>query len=415
MAQEIVRQHADQETWVIDGNHISDPRQQALEWLRAVDAFHSENLRSVQVLFAPSMAAHLEDITSWDTSLIARGGHCWAGAAEPTPSKIWHAARMRAFEFVALQVPYNVSKPNTMTTPAPAVHIDPARIIDEVDPRIYSGFTEHMGRCIYGGLYDPDNQHGLVDPMTGFRTDVIDALRELNIPLVHDGIGPKELRPRRPELAWLTEESNQFGTGNEVWGPWQGNYFPSPSTLAPSRSLPSVGQMESQDYAKKAYQWAKALKLLDPNIKLISCGGTSLDVFVSAPSPSTFYTGPTVPKFVQDLTKHTPDAAKLTKYVDVSAVLSRDGREIRVALLNRHEEESFVVPIWFAGGSGSAGVEEEVRVYEVWSENLRDGNTFGEERVRSVERVVRFEGSYEIKRHSFQGMVVMIVEEFGCG
>ncbi|KAG5719495.1 putative alpha-N-arabinofuranosidase C [Termitomyces sp. T112] len=578
------------------------------------------------------MAAHLEDITSWDTSLIARGGHCWAGAAEPTPSKIWHAARMRAFEFVALQVPYNVSKPNTMTTPAPAVHIDPARIIDEVDPRIYSGFTEHMGRCIYGGLYDPDNQHGLVDPMTGFRTDVIDALRELNIPLVHDGIGPKELRPRRPELAWLTEESNQFGTddfiqwcrtlgtepyiclnmgtgtledalawveycnssantywanlrrkngheeaynvkywslGNEVWGPWQGNYFPSPSTLAPSRSLPSVGQMESQDYAKKAYQWAKALKLLDPNIKLISCGetgfsdwdrvtlrklapvvdfhsvhlytvsegkhavnvmgpaaaekgleitralidlakiegglckeltvcfdewnvwdpvrapgekgaeehydlsdalavaawlnvfvrkadivkiaciaqsvnvispiitsptglfrqttyyplhlfanlmqGTSLDVFVSAPSPSTFYTGPTVPKFVQDLTKHTPDAAKLTKYVDVSAVLSRDGREIRVALLNRHEEESFVVPIWFAGGSGSAGVEEEVRVYEVWSENLRDGNTFGEERVRSVERVVRFEGSYEIKRHSFQGMVVMIVEEFGCG
>lgn len=36
-----------------------------------------------------------------------------------------------------------------------------------------------------------------------------------------------------------------------------------------------VGQMEAEDYAKKAYQWAKALRLLDPSIKLVSCGGTS--------------------------------------------------------------------------------------------------------------------------------------------
>lgn len=162
-----------------------------------------------------------------------------------------------------------------------------------------------------------------------FRSD----LRKLTYSHV-DGIGPRVDRPRRPELAWLSEESNQFGTGdyfpdryypvshshpdefiewcralgtepyiclnmgtgtledalgwleycngsgntyyanlrrknghdapygvkywslgNEVWGPWQ------------------VGQMESQDYAKKAFQWAKALRLLDPSIKLISCGG----------------------------------------------------------------------------------------------------------------------------------------------
>lgn len=64
------------------------------------------------------------------------------------------------------------------------IHIDPARIIDEVDPRIYSGFTEHMGRCIYGGLYDPNNEHGLAEKDTGFRTDVLEVLRELDIPLV---------------------------------------------------------------------------------------------------------------------------------------------------------------------------------------------------------------------------------------
>ncbi|KAJ7221794.1 glycoside hydrolase family 51 protein [Mycena haematopus] len=217
------------------------------------------------------------------------------------------------------------------TIMAPSIHIDPARHIAPVDPRIYSGFTEHMGRCIYGGLYDPGNEHGLADA-NGYRTDVLQALKDLNIPIVRypggnfvssyrwqDGVGPKELRPRRPELAWLTEESNQFGTdefiqwcrllgaepyiclnmgtgtledalawleycnssanthyanmrrknghlqpygvkywalGNEVWGPWQ------------------VGQMTAVDYSKKAYQWAKALCLLDPSIKLISCGET---------------------------------------------------------------------------------------------------------------------------------------------
>jgi alpha-N-arabinofuranosidase len=65
-----------------------------------------------------------------------------------------------------------------------AIHIDPARAIDKVDPRIYSGFTEHMGRCIYGGIYDPNNEHGLSDPSTGYRLDVLEALKDLRIPLV---------------------------------------------------------------------------------------------------------------------------------------------------------------------------------------------------------------------------------------
>ncbi|KAJ7688063.1 glycoside hydrolase superfamily [Mycena rosella] len=175
-----------------------------------------------------------------------------------------------------------------------------------------------MGRCIYSGIYDPEDEHGLADT-NGYRTDVLDALKDLKIPIVRypggnflsssrwqDGFGPKELRLRRLELAWLTEESNQFGTavhmpqhcmgtgkledalasleycnssanthyanmrrknghpepygvkywalGNEIWGPWQ------------------VGQMNAEDYGKQAFQWAKALRLLDPSIKLVSCG-----------------------------------------------------------------------------------------------------------------------------------------------
>lgn len=81
-----------------------------------------------------------------------------------------------------------------------------------------------MGRCIYGGLYDPDNEHGLVDG-NGFRTDVIDCFKELNVPIVRypggnfvasyrwqDGVGPRETRPSRPELAWDGIETNGFGT-----------------------------------------------------------------------------------------------------------------------------------------------------------------------------------------------------------
>lgn len=79
-----------------------------------------------------------------------------------------------------------------------------------------------MGRCIYGGLYDPGNS---LSDENGFRKDVIEAFQELNCPVVrypggnfvatyhwYEGIGPKENRPKRPELAWNGIETNEFGT-----------------------------------------------------------------------------------------------------------------------------------------------------------------------------------------------------------
>ncbi|PBP20111.1 glycoside hydrolase family 51 protein [Diplocarpon rosae] len=219
----------------------------------------------------------------------------------------------------------------------PSIRVDVNRRLSKIDPNIYGGFTEHMGRCIYGGIYDPGNP---LSDSHGFRVDVLTALRELEIPVIRypggnfvatyhwqDGVGPKENRPARPELAWLGTETNEFGTdefmnwldvlsegrekrvepyfalnfgtgtldealawveycngtrntyyanlrrkngheepynikywalGNEMWGPWQ------------------VGQMTSADYSKKAAQWGKALKLLDPSLILILCGETGL-------------------------------------------------------------------------------------------------------------------------------------------
>ncbi|KAK7515246.1 glycoside hydrolase superfamily [Phyllosticta citriasiana] len=222
---------------------------------------------------------------------------------------------------------YSKSSSSPSDAATAVISINPAHKLAKINPNIYGGFTEHMGRCIYGGLYDPGNA---LSDENGFRKDVIAAMQELNVPVVRypggnftatyhwlDGVGPREERRKRPELAWIGVETNEFGTdeflkwcevvgtapylclnfgtgtldealawieycnssrdtyyanlrrrngraepwnvkywalGNETWGPWQ------------------VEQATKEDYAKKAYQWAKAIKLLDPNVELVLCG-----------------------------------------------------------------------------------------------------------------------------------------------
>jgi len=93
--------------------------------------------------------------------------------------------------------------------------------IGEVDKRIYGSFIEHLGRAVYGGIYEPG--HPKADEL-GFRKDVIDLVKELRVPIVRypggnfvsgynweDGVGPKEKRKRKLELAWRTIETNQVG------------------------------------------------------------------------------------------------------------------------------------------------------------------------------------------------------------
>ncbi len=104
--------------------------------------------------------------------------------------------------------------------------VDPDFTVATVDPRLFGGFAEHMGRCVYGGIYDP--QHPLADEH-GFRRDVLELVRELDMPVMRypggnfvsgyrweDGIGPPEQRPRRLDLAWKSLETNQFGVNEFV-------------------------------------------------------------------------------------------------------------------------------------------------------------------------------------------------------
>ena len=106
--------------------------------------------------------------------------------------------------------------------------IDKDFVISKVDDRVYGSFIEHLGRAVYEGIYQPGHSSADED---GFRQDVIGLVKELNIPIIRypggnfvsnyfweDGVGPKELRKKRLDLAWRTLETNEFGL-NE-FGKW---------------------------------------------------------------------------------------------------------------------------------------------------------------------------------------------------
>ena len=68
-----------------------------------------------------------------------------------------------------------------MMTESARVKIDPAFAIGEIDPRLYGGFVEHMGRCVYTGIYEPEHASADAD---GFRGDVADLVRGLHMPVM---------------------------------------------------------------------------------------------------------------------------------------------------------------------------------------------------------------------------------------
>ena len=92
------------------------------------------------------------------------------------------------------------------------IAITTARSLGTIDRKLFGGFVEHLGHCVYGGLYEEGSP---LSDERGFRKDVLGLLRDLRLGVLRwpggnfvsnyhwqDGIGPKDARPRRPELAW---------------------------------------------------------------------------------------------------------------------------------------------------------------------------------------------------------------------
>ena len=104
--------------------------------------------------------------------------------------------------------------------------LDRSDVIGTTDPRLFGAFVEHLGRCVYGGLFEPGHPTATKE---GFRGDVLALVRELGPTIVRypggnfvsgydweDGVGPVEQRPKQLDLAWLTIEPNTFGTNEFI-------------------------------------------------------------------------------------------------------------------------------------------------------------------------------------------------------
>ena len=209
---------------------------------------------------------------------------------------------------------------------------DKDKTISVIDDRLYGSFIEHLGRAVYDGIYEPG--HPCADE-DGFRTDVIGLVKDLNVPVVRypggnfvsnyfweDGVGPKENRKKRLDLAWRTTEPNEVGIsefvkwakkadtsvmmavnlgtrgtadalnlleycnldtdsyyanlrrehgdekpfgfklwcmGNEMDGHWQ------------------VGHKTAYEYGRLAAETAKAMKMMDDSIECVACGSANID------------------------------------------------------------------------------------------------------------------------------------------
>ena len=213
--------------------------------------------------------------------------------------------------------------------PEASVLLDQKFAIGETDPRLFGAFVEHLGRCVYGGIYEPD--HPTADE-NGFRRDVLALVRELGPTIMRypggnfvsgynweDGIGPVAARPRRLDLAWMSTETNQFGTNEFIdWcrmadiepmlavnlGTRAGDaarnmveYCNHPGGTALSELRRKHGwdkphgvtfwclgnemdgpwQMEAKtahEYGRIALEAAKMMKWVDPSIELAACGSS---------------------------------------------------------------------------------------------------------------------------------------------
>jgi len=208
------------------------------------------------------------------------------------------------------------------------IKLDLDRTIGEVSPLIYGNFVEHLGRMIYGGIYEPGSK--LAD-RDGLRQDVMQAIRELHPTILRypggnfvsnyhwmDGVGP-ERKPQR-DLAWDVIEPNTFGTNEfmkfvrqtgaepyftvnmgtgtfeeaQHWveytnlegGPYSAELrkkhgYPKPYGIKywslgnEMDGYWQIGHLNAEDYSKKALEAAKVMRLTDPSIKLLAAGSSN--------------------------------------------------------------------------------------------------------------------------------------------
>ncbi|WNM34915.1 alpha-N-arabinofuranosidase [Streptomyces sp. Li-HN-5-11] len=209
--------------------------------------------------------------------------------------------------------------------------LDPAFTVGAVDPRLFGSFVEHLGRCVYTGIFEPD--HPSADD-SGLRTDVLDLIRELGVTAVRypggnfvsgykweDSVGPAAERPRRLDLAWHSTETNRFGLSEFIAflrkiGPQAEPMMalnlgtrgvaealelqeyanhPAGTALSELRAAHGdkdpfgirlwclgnemdgpwqTGHKTAAEYGRLAAETARAMRQIDPGVQLVACGSS---------------------------------------------------------------------------------------------------------------------------------------------
>lgn len=213
------------------------------------------------------------------------------------------------------------------------LYIDKHMIVSKVDKRIYGSFIEHLGRAVYQGIYQPGQKTA---DEQGFRKDVIELVKGLGVPVVRypggnfvsgynweDGVGPKDKRPEKLELAWQVVESNEFGLNEfadwakkadtsvmmavnlgtrgvddarnivEYCNVADGGYY---SSLRKQHGYEKphniklwclgnemdgkwqISHKTAEEYGRLASETGRVMKYVDPDIELVACGSASLDM-----------------------------------------------------------------------------------------------------------------------------------------
>lgn len=201
--------------------------------------------------------------------------------------------------------------------------------VGTVNPRLFGSFVEHLGRCVYSGVYEPDHPAADAD---GLRADVLALVRELGVTMIRypggnfvsgyrweDGVGPVAQRPARLDPAWRSVESNEFGLGEfmrlvtkldaepmlavnlgsrglaEACDLLEYANLPGGTTLSDRRHEHGaeqpygvrlwclgneldgpwqIGQRTAEEYGRLAVRTARAMRMIDPDLRLVACGSS---------------------------------------------------------------------------------------------------------------------------------------------
>lgn len=268
-----------------------------------------------------------------------------------------------------------------MTPGGASFIVDPGFRVARVDRRLFGSFVEHMGRCVYTGIFEPGHPSATED---GFRQDVLELVRELGVQVVRypggnfvssydwrDGVGAVESRPTRLNLAWRSIETNAFGLNEFIeWARAVGvepmlavnlgtrgvrdavelieyaNY-PGGTQLSDLRRAHGadkphdvklwclgnemdgdwqIGHKAADEYGRLASEAAKAMRLVDPSIELVVCGSSNRQM-------------PTLGSWESTVLEHTYDQVD---YVSLHAYYEEVGQDLESFLATSVDMDAFI-------------------------------------------------------------------------